>query len=324
MKAKLIGIVGYDGVTALDIAGPAEAFASAVIGKSDGNAAPQCGYKIVIIAATAKHFTSESGVVLKPHTTFQNAPALDTLIIPGGAVLRRAEGNAKMSAWIKERAEHIRRIASVCTGIYALAPTGLIDKRRVTTHWRHARDLARRFPKLKVDPDALFINDGKFYSSAGITAGIDLSLALIEEDYGAGVSLSVARELVVYLKRSGGQEQFSEPLEFQTRSRDRIAELAAWMTGHLRQDLSVEALAEKACLCPRHFSRRFKDVFDSTPAAFVEDLRLGEARKRLTKPGQTISSVAASVGFKSTDAFRRAFERCFGIKPSSYRRHFTA
>jgi len=199
----------------------------------------------------------------------------------------------------------------------------LLNGRRVTTHWRHAHDLARRFPALKVDPKALYLKDGKFYTCAGIAAGIDLSLALIEEDFGPRVALSVARELVVYLKRPGGQEQFSEPLKFQTQASDRFADLAAWIQGHLQEDLSAEALADRACLSPRHFSRRFKDAFDATPAAFVESLRLTEARERLTLPDQTIERIAASVGFKSTDAFRRAFERRYGLKPTTYRKHFS-
>jgi transcriptional regulator GlxA family with amidase domain len=206
---------------------------------------------------------------------------------------------------------------------YGLAATGLLNGRRVTTHWRHAQDLAQRFPKLQVDPNALYVKDGKFYTCAGITAGIDLSLALIEEDFGPRVALSVARELIVYLKRPGGQEQFSEALRFQTHSSDRFADLAAWIQGHLRQDLSAEALADRACLSPRHFTRRFKKVFGTTPAAFVEDLRLREARERLTLPDQTIESVADSVGFKSGDVFRRAFERRYGLQPSSYRKHFS-
>jgi transcriptional regulator GlxA family with amidase domain len=323
MKPKLIGFLGYDGVQALDLVGPLEAFMSAATDESNGNGAQHNCYETLIIGLTGEPFTSETGITFKPHRTLANAPTLDTLIIPGGRGLRLgAEASAEVSAWIKRRAARIRRIASVCTGIYALAQTGLLDGRRVTTHWRHARDLARRFPKLIVDPNALFIKDGPFYTSAGITAGIDLSLALIEEDYGARVALSVARELVVYLKRPGGQEQFSEPLQFQTQSTDPLAELVAWMPGHLHKDLTVESLAERACLCPRQFSRRFKSAFGSTPAAFVEDLRLGEARKRLTQPGQTIESVAASVGFRSADAFRRAFERRFGITPSSYRQRF--
>ena len=322
MKPELIGFLGYDGIQGLDLVGPLEAFMSAFTDEAGGGARKYC-YETLVIGLTVEPFTSETGITFKPHKTLEDVTALDTLIIPGGRGVRLdAEINAKVAAWIKSRAGRIRRIASVCTGIFALAPTGLLDGRRVTTHWRFARDLAERFPKLNVDPNALFLKDGAFYTSAGITAGIDLTLALIEEDYGPRVALSVARELVVYLKRPGGQEQYSEPLQFQTQSTDRFADLAAWMVGHLHQDLSVEALAERACLCPRHFSRRFKDTFGTTPAAFVEDLRLGEARQRLATPGQSVESVARSVGFRSADSFRRAFERRFGITPGGYRSRF--
>jgi transcriptional regulator GlxA family with amidase domain len=320
MKAKRIGLLGFDGVMALDLVGPVDAFTSAEIEEPNGQ--PSRCYEVVIIGFSDKSFVSESGVVFKPHKTMSNAPALDTLILPGGKGLRVPETQARVAEWIKNRINRIRRVATVCTGAYGLAATGLLDGRCVTTHWRYALDLARRFPKLKVNPNALYLKDGKFYTGAGITAGIDLSLALIEEDFGPRVALAVARELVVYLKRPGGQEQFSEPLRFQVRSSDRFAELAAWIQGHLQQDLSAETLANRACLSPRHFSRRFKDAFGSPPAAFVEGLRLSEARERLTLPDQTIESVADSVGFKSADAFRRAFERRFGIAPSNYRKNF--
>jgi transcriptional regulator GlxA family with amidase domain len=321
MKPKPIGLLGFDGVQALDLTGPAEAFSAAMI-EENGDGPQRC-YEVVVIGLTSKPFVAaDSGLIYKPHRTIHTAPALDTLIIPGGPGLRTPETNAKVSAWVKSRASRVRRIGTVCTGTYGLAPTGLLDGRRVTTHWRHASDLAARFPKLKVDPDALYLKDGNLYTSAGLTAGIDLSLALIEEDFGSRVALAVARELVVYLKRPGGQEQYSEPLKFQTHSTDSLADLVTWMTGHLNQDLSVETLAARACLGARHFSRRFKDAFGTTPAVFVEELRLGEARERLTMPNQNIESVAASVGFKSADAFRRAFERRFGITPSSYRKRF--
>ena len=307
---------------ALDLVAPIDAFMSAVIEGSDG--APRRCYETVIIGFSKRPFVSESGILFKPHRTIRNAPALDTLIIPGGPGLRKPLTQASAVEWIKGRVGKIRRVATVCTGIYGLAPTGVLDGRRVTTHWQFARDVAKRFPELNVDANAIYIKDGPFYTGAGVTAGIDLSLALIEEDYGPSVALAVARELVVYLKRAGGQEQFSEPLRFQTRAADRFADLAAWMQGHLDQDLSVESLAHKACLCPRHFSRRFKDAFGASPATFVEDLRLGEARQRLSLANQAIESVARSVGFKSPDAFRRAFERRFGVNPTSYRKRFRA
>jgi transcriptional regulator GlxA family with amidase domain len=261
--------------------------------------------------------------MFQPHTTLNRAPALDTLIIPGGKGTRDPQISRTVSGWIASRAARIRRIASVCTGIYLLAPTGLLNGRVVTTHWKFASDVARKFPELKVDPDPLFLKDGKFYTAGGVTASIDLSLALIEEDHGPRVALAVARDLVVYLKRAGGQKQYSEPLEFQINSTDRFADLATWMVDHLRDNLSLEALAKRACLSPRHFARRFKQAFGGTPAAFVENLRLDEARRRLSERTQTIDTVAASVGFHSDDSFRRAFQRRFGVNPRAYRTGFT-
>ncbi len=320
MKSRRVGFLGFDGVMALDLVGPIDAFTSAFVEGTDGS--PRSCYEVVIIGLANKPFVSESGILFKPHTTLRSVPPLDTLMIPGGRGLRVPKTQATVAEWIKTRAGKIRRIATVCTGVYGLAPTGLLDGRRVTTHWRFVHHFAKRFPQLKVDANALFCQDGPFYTCAGVTSGIDLSLALIEEDFGPTVALAVARELVVYLKRAGGQEQYSEPLKFQTRSPDRFGDLAAWMHGHLEHDLSVEALAHRARLCPRHFSRRFKDVFGAPPARFVEDLRLGEARERLCLADQTIESVAKSVGFNSPDAFRRAFERRYGVNPSSFRKRF--
>lgn len=322
MKPLRVGLIGYDGVQALDIIGPSDAFTIAEIESDNGQRRP-C-YEVIIVGITNKPFRAESGVSFQPHTTLGNAPALDTLIIPGGRGARIGQSSSLIAKWISSRAKRIRRIASVCTGVYALAPTGLLDGRRVTTHWRFANDVARRFPKLNVDHDALFLKDGPFYTAGGITASVDLALALIEEDYGPRVALAVARELVVFLKRSGGQKQYSEPLEFQINSTDRFADLASWMVEHMRGELSLAALAKRVCLSPRHFVRRFKQAFGGTPAAFVENLRLDEARRRLSERTQTIENVASSVGFQSDDVFRRAFQRRFGVKPSSYRSRFDA
>jgi transcriptional regulator GlxA family with amidase domain len=261
---------------------------------------------------------------LKPHLPLSARLDIDTLIVPGGMGLRVPSVNARLAKWIRERAPRIRRIASVCTGIYGLAATGLLEGRRVTTHWRFARDVAEKFPRLRMEPNALHIRDGSFYTSAGVTAGIDLALALVEEDYGPEVALRAARELVVYLKRSGGQEQYSEPLRFQVEATDPIAALGVWIRSHLRHDLSVETLARRASLCPRQFSRRFQRAFRQTPAAFVEELRLGEARERLATSTTPIESLAASVGFSNPDSFRRAFERRFGLPPTTYRKRFAA
>ncbi len=320
MTPKHIVIVGYDNITSLDLAGPLEAFNSARI--EDSRGVSQACYKVTIAALGAKTFSSESGLRMTAACSLSSLRHLDTLLIPGGSGMRTSDDGQKLANWIARHQHRIRRIASVCTGIYGVAPTGMLDGRKVTTHWKYAADLASRYPKLQVDANALYLRDGKFYTSAGITAGIDLALALIEEDFGAQVALEVARELVIYVKRAGGQEQYSEPLKFQVESTGRFADLAAWMLAHLARDLSVEALARRVNLCARQFNRRFKDEFKSTPAAFVLRLRLEEARSRLTNPDSSVESIASSVGFQDSDSFRRAFVQRFGVAPGQYRSRF--
>jgi len=321
-QPKRIGLLLFDGVTALDVAGPMEAFASARV-PGDERRAAGC-YELFTIGLTGKDVAAESGLILKPRTTLAECPRLDTLIIPGGRGLREGRTNLVVANWVKSRAATTRRIASVCTGIFGLAPTGLLDGKTVTTHWRYADDLSRKFPALKVDANALFLNNGHIYTSAGITAGIDLCLALIEEDYGRPAALMVARELVVFMKRPGGQEQYSEPLRFQVDSTDSTTLVAAHIRSHLNRDLSVDALASLAHLSYRQFSRKFKAAFQCSPAAYVEAVRLDEARTRLCETRCNIDQLAASVGFSSDDAFRRAFERRFGVSPGHYRNRFGA
>jgi transcriptional regulator GlxA family with amidase domain len=272
---------------------------------------------------TEEPFVAESGIRFLPDCQLPNAPSFDTLIVPGGWGLREPATCAAVSAWLRDRAPRTRRVATVCTGIYGLAPTGLLDGRSATTHWRFVEDATRRFPRVNVRGDALFLKDGRYYTSGGITAGIDLALALIEEDLGASAALAVAREMVMYLKRPGGQDQYSEPLRFQTRSADSFSELIAWIYTHLGRDLSVEVLAGRAGLSARHFSRRFTAAVGCTPAEFVENARLCEARQRLIDTRKNIEGVAASLGFRSSDVFRRRFERHFGIAPRNYRERFT-
>lgn len=315
-----IGIIGFDGLNALDLIGPSEAFATAQ--REGASGASENAYEVQVLGLSRRRFVAESGVIFQPHTTLQAAPRLDTIIIPGGKGLRHPATNRAVAQWIRARASQTRRIVSVCTGIYGLAASGLLDGRRVTTHWRFAADVARRFPKLRVEPNAIFLQDDNFYTSAGVTAGIDLALALIEEDLGSSVALAVARDLVVYLKRPGGQEQFSEPLQFQTQANDRLTELASWIASNPKRDLSVAALARRACLSPRHFVRRFKDAFGQPPGLFVQDHRLDEARRRLAAANLPVETIAASVGFRSADAFRRAFRHRFRITPGKYRRRF--
>jgi transcriptional regulator GlxA family with amidase domain len=318
MTPRRIGFIAFNGVSSVDLSGPAEAFSCVRIDQPGNHVVP--GYEILTIAATSRPFVADCGFIFKPQTTFKQAPELDTIIIPGGAALRDPGMSESVGDFVRQRLPRTRRIVSLCTGVYALAATGLLGGRRVAAHWRHAREVAARFPNLRVEENALFVKDGQFYTSAGATAGIDLALSLIEEDYGAHISLAVARDLVVYLRRSGAQEQYSEPLQFQTTSISRLSDLSTWMLSHLGEDLSVETLATKACLCPRQFSRRFKTEFGCTPADFVEKVRLEEACRRLSGSQSTVESVAASVGFKSSDVFRRRFEQRVGLTPTEFRR----
>lgn len=316
---KRIGLVVFDGITALDLVGPADAFGSAQQGPP-GASTP--AYELVVLGVTGQSCVAESGVRLTPDCRLDKAPPLDTLVIPGGCGLREPGTNQKVTSFVKRRASRIRRIAAVCTGIYGLAPTGLLDGRRVTTHWAFAKDVATKFPKLRMAHDELFIKDGRFYTAAGVTSGIDLTLALIEEDLGPARALAVARELVVYVKRQGGQAQFSAPLQFQVAARDRLSDLASLITAELERDLSVPALAKKLGLSSRQLSRRCQQELGESPAALVQRLRLDESRRRLLEPAATVELVGSSVGFRSADAFRRAFEQRFGINPSSYRERF--
>ena len=319
---KHVGVIAFDGVNALDLIGPLEVFSNA--GRPDFTRRESRGvYALHLLGVGSEAVYTESGVRFVPDKQLSDAPAaLDTIIVPGGAGLREPATNSTVSAWLRLRARTARRVATVCTGAYGLAPTGLLDGRRVTTHWRFAQDLAERFPKLIVEGNAIFLKDGRYYSSGGITAGIDLALALVEEDLGPQAALTVAREMIVYLKRPGGQEQYSEPLRDQVRGADPFADLVAWIRGHLSSDISVPALAARVRLSPRQFARRFTATFGRTPAEYVENLRLSVAREHLGRANRSIERIAASVGFTSADVFTRRFKRRFGISPRSYRERF--
>jgi transcriptional regulator GlxA family with amidase domain len=313
-----IGLLGFDGFAAIDLVGVLDAFY--IAGGNDWQT-PSERYITTVIGLTDQPFRSESGFRLLPHVTLKDAPPLDTIVVPGGPGLREEKTNAIVAEWLRSRA-NTRRVVSVCTGLYGLAASGLLDGRRATTHWEHAAAAQRQFPNVHIEPDAIFVRDGRFYSSAGMTAGIDLALALIEEDHGPALALSTARQLVVYMKRSGGQLQYSEPLRFQAGAGDRLNDLVAKIVGNLAGDWSVEAIAAQSGLSSRQFARRFQAAFGTTPALYIERLRLDEARLRLASGREKIFGIALSTGFNSDDAFRRAFERRFGVSPSAYRSRF--
>ncbi len=313
-----VGIVGFDGVATLDFIGPLEAFRAART--FDNYHRTRSCYELVILGVGTRKFTSESGIVFKAEKTTDEVGSLDTLIIPGGSSLGvSSQTGAQIAEWLCRQKRLPRRIATVSTGIYPLAQSGLLDGAQVTTHWRCAHDVAQRFPKLSLNYAASFVKHGRFYTCGGAKAGIEMTLALINEDYGEQVAQQVAREFVVRLKPPGTEEAVTYLPKEQCQSTDRLADLPSWILAHLDEDLTVEMLAQQSALCPRHFSRLFRRTFKTTPADFVEQVRLGEARRRLLLPQATIKNVADSVGFKSADSFRRAFERRLGVNPSTFR-----
>lgn len=314
-KPRIVAVLLYPGVNAIDVAGPLEAFAT--VRRADG--APE--YESRIWTLGSRVVRSESGLQLCADTTAPNKPRADLLIVPGGAGVREPQTLARLSEWLARHHSRFQRIASVCTGAYALAEAGLVDGRAVATHWAHASDLQRRYPKVRVNADALFLKDGCFYSSGGVTAGIDLALELIEADCGPRAAMDAARDLVVFLRRTGAQVQFSAPLKFQIAAAGRLKDVCRWAAANLGADLSVEALASRAGLSVRQFSRCFNEAIGAPPASYIKALRLDAARTLLGQ-GASVAQAAQSIGFGSADAFRRAFERQFGIAPSEYRHRF--
>lgn len=316
---KTIGLLAYDDMQPLDLAGPLDVF-----GAANARASGAPPYRLCILGLGANAVHAENGLVVVPTHTLDDAPPLDTLLIPGGVGARHGiNRNARLLSWLRDRAKHTRRIVTVCTGAYVLAATGLLDGRRVTTHWNYASDLAHRYPALRVEADRLFLRDGCFATSGGLTAGMDLALALLEEDLGAPAALAVARHLVMYMKRPGNQAQFSAPLAAQAQGDRRMGALVDWLLAHLDGDTSIEHMAGRVAMSARHFRRVFAETFDTTPARFVEKLRLEQACMRLTQSKASIERIAAGVGFNSADAFRRAFRARYGASPNEYRERFS-
>lgn len=314
-KVRCVAVLVFEGVNAVDVAGPLEAFACV----RDQGGAP--AYKAEVWSVGARVVRSESGLRLCADAPLPERPSADLLVVPGGAGVRAPRTLARLAVWLNKHHRRFARVAAVCTGAYALAEAGLLDGRTVTTHWAHARDLQRRYPSVRVEAEALFLKDGPFYSSGGVTAGIDLALELIETDCGARAAMDAARELVVFLRRTGAQAQFSKPLKMQAGPDARLADVCKWAANNLNGDLSIEVLAKRAGLSVRQFSRRFHAAFGAAPASYIKTLRLDAARTLLGQ-GASVAQAADGAGFNSADVFRRAFEREYGVAPSEYARRF--
>jgi transcriptional regulator GlxA family with amidase domain len=247
---------------------------------------------------------------------------LDTLVIAGGDGVDAAADDTVLIDWVRERAKQARRTASVCTGAFLLAASGLLDGRRAVTHWAFCAELARRFPAVRVEPDPIFVQDGTVWSSAGVTAGIDLALALVEEDLGRPVALAVARDLVVFLKRPGGQAQFSEFLSLQA-AENKFGTLHDWISNHLADDLSLPVLARQAGMSERSFSRHYAEATGLTPARAIERLRVQGARHLLSETRLPVKRISRRCGFGSEETMRRSFLRLLDTTPQDYRARFT-
>lgn len=299
----------------LDMSGPVAAFQTAGYGLDDPP------YRIRLLSQTGGAVRSSVGITVHTESfeALDPAAAIDTLVVAGGVGTRPAPRVAAMADFVRCIAPICRRVTSVCTGAFILAESGLLDGRAATTHWRHTATLQRQYPRIRVDGDRIFVRDGAIWTSAGITAGIDLALALIEDDLGRDAARAAARELVVYHRRAGGQSQFSALLDLDPPS-DRIRDALAYARAHLHAPLPVERLAEIACLSPRQFGRAFLAETGQTPAKAVERLRAEAARLRIETTHEPIEQIAPGVGFADPERMRRALLRVFGQPPQALRR----
>jgi transcriptional regulator GlxA family with amidase domain len=312
---RRVVIVAFPGVQTLDVTGPAEVLRAATKLRPPG-------YEVTV-AAREEVPLRTSTVRLVPDLPLNACRfPIDTLIVAGGTGTRRAEDDEALIAWLREAAKRSRRVTSVCSGAFLLARAGLLDGRRATTPWASCAELAERYPAVSVEPDPIFVRDGNVATSAGVTAGMDLALALVEEDLGRDVALEAARWLVVFLKRPGGQAQFSAQLAAQTADRAPLRELQAWIPDHLDEDLSVPALASRAAMSERNFARAFRRETGMTPAAYVEAARVESARIALETGDLPVENVARQSGFGTVETMRRAFRRRVGVSPMDYRSRF--
>ncbi len=335
-----IALLAFDDAQILDITGPLEVFGRASRWLREEQGATGDRYTLELISAHGPVLTSSSGLRLVADTVLPRRGAVgtldivlprrrsggtfDTLLIAGGRGVRHVAEDARVLSWVRAQAPRVRRLASVCTGAFVLAAAGLLEGRRAVTHWSECEELARLHPRVTVENDPIFVRDGHVYTSAGVTAGMDLALALVEEDCGRDVAMAVARELVLFLRRPGGQSQFSAQLSAQTAEREPLKDLQAWMADHPGDDLRIPALARRAAMSERHFRRAFTAEVGCPPARFVEQVRVEAARRSLEETTDGVDAIAARVGFGTSESMRRAFTRVLHASPTAYRERFQA
>ncbi|MFJ3057075.1 GlxA family transcriptional regulator [Herbaspirillum sp. NPDC087042] len=315
-----VSLLAFTGVQSLDLSGPLDVFAEA-----NRFLLPAQQYQLRVIGgdASAGPLTCSNGLQLTPHVHYREVTdASDLLLVAGGPVLVAQAPDAALCAWLRTQAHGATRYGSICNGAFLLARAGLLDGKRVTTHWNDAAELARQFPRVQLDPDRIWLRDDRLYTSAGVTAGIDLSLALLAEDKGAELALNVAKRLVVFMQRSGGQSQFSPYLTPYAAEQSLVGRVQQYVLAHLDQKMSVALLAAQAGASARNFARVFARDAGMTPAEFIELARIDAARGRLERSSLPLKSIAMQCGFSDASHMRRAFEKRLGVSPGQYRERF--
>ena len=318
--ARVVEVLAFPLVQLLDVTGPLQVFASANEHVAQAGGAPP--YVLRVVARGGEGVTATAGLGIATSPLPRTGPPPDTLIVAGGPGVDAAAADTGLVDWVRQRAKKARRVASVCTGAFLLGASGVLDGRRAVTHWSYCAELARRFPAVRVESDPIFVRDGSVWTSAGVTAGIDLALALVEEDLGRTAALAVARYLVVFLKRPGGQAQFSEHLALQA-SDDKFGTLHDWISHHLADDLSLPVLATQAGMSERSFSRHYAESTGLTPARAVERLRVQGAQHLLSETRLPVKRISQRCGFGSEETMRRSFLRLLDATPQDYRARFT-
>jgi transcriptional regulator GlxA family with amidase domain len=319
-----VAIVAYPGVQSLDVTGPLEVFAGAQQ-LIEATGRRQRGYQVSVLSRDGRPLPTSSGLSIVPHARLSRAAEpIDTLIVAGGSGHCHAVDDRALVDWIARASATARRTASVCTGAFLLARAGLLDGRRATTHWASAHELQRQYPRVRVDAEPIHVRDEPIWTSAGVTAGMDLALALVEDDLDADAALEIARHLVLFLRRPANQSQFSATLAAQRAQRQPLREIQQAVLEDVAGDHSVDAMAARAHMSPRHFARAFRAETGVTPARHVERVRIEAARRRLEDTREPVGAIAASCGFGTAETMRRVFLRTLHVGPAEYRRRFHA
>jgi len=324
--SKLVCILAIANGQSLDITGPLEVFALASRQHQEEHPDSAPLYEVRVVAHQPGPLTLASGLRLLPDSIGATmADEMDTLLVSGGMgdALDRVRAEPALVQWLREAASRVRRIGSVCNGALLLAHAGVLDGRDATTHWSDVPELQRRYPQVRVNPDAIYTRDGGVWTSAGITSGMDMALAMVAADHGLPLAVKVAKRMVLVSKRSGGQSQFSDQLQ-QLELPDPFAELAQWIGANLRMRLDVALLAQRVHMSPRQFNRRFRMAFETTPKAYLELLRIETAKSQLENTSKGLKQIACDCGFASEEAMRRAFQRQLGVRPTAYREQFAS